>query len=128
MIPRSPSSTLSSSSEASDVYKRQGINAEYGGCTRSTMTDDDIQIGEVEDGNTAKETEVQAKVEETIQQQKVAAQAQEQVHAAAEKDNENLQSTEAAVTGSQETSKETSSTTTQAKANDDSTKCRCVIA
>eukprot|EP00656_Telonema_subtile_P049908 TRINITY_DN631_c0_g2_i2.p1 TRINITY_DN631_c0_g2~~TRINITY_DN631_c0_g2_i2.p1 ORF type:complete len:263 (+),score=45.12 TRINITY_DN631_c0_g2_i2:85-873(+) len=31
MIRRPPRSTLSSSSAASDVYKRQGINAEYGG-------------------------------------------------------------------------------------------------
>eukprot|EP00656_Telonema_subtile_P053280 TRINITY_DN7676_c0_g1_i2.p4 TRINITY_DN7676_c0_g1~~TRINITY_DN7676_c0_g1_i2.p4 ORF type:complete len:114 (+),score=13.82 TRINITY_DN7676_c0_g1_i2:100-441(+) len=30
MIRRPPRSTLSSSSAASDVYKRQGINAEYG--------------------------------------------------------------------------------------------------
>eukprot|EP00656_Telonema_subtile_P042562 TRINITY_DN4827_c0_g1_i2.p1 TRINITY_DN4827_c0_g1~~TRINITY_DN4827_c0_g1_i2.p1 ORF type:complete len:179 (+),score=6.36 TRINITY_DN4827_c0_g1_i2:3-539(+) len=33
MIRRPPRSTLSSSSAASDVYKRQGINAEYGGVT-----------------------------------------------------------------------------------------------
>eukprot|EP00658_Telonema_sp_P-2_P043018 TRINITY_DN3097_c0_g1_i3.p1 TRINITY_DN3097_c0_g1~~TRINITY_DN3097_c0_g1_i3.p1 ORF type:complete len:112 (-),score=38.07 TRINITY_DN3097_c0_g1_i3:39-374(-) len=33
MIRRPPRSTLSSSSAASDVYKRQGINAEYGSRT-----------------------------------------------------------------------------------------------
>eukprot|EP00658_Telonema_sp_P-2_P020163 TRINITY_DN17955_c0_g1_i1.p1 TRINITY_DN17955_c0_g1~~TRINITY_DN17955_c0_g1_i1.p1 ORF type:complete len:206 (+),score=52.05 TRINITY_DN17955_c0_g1_i1:96-713(+) len=35
MIRRPPRSTLSSSSAASDVYKRQGINAEYGGGGRA---------------------------------------------------------------------------------------------
>eukprot|EP00656_Telonema_subtile_P014776 TRINITY_DN17643_c0_g1_i2.p1 TRINITY_DN17643_c0_g1~~TRINITY_DN17643_c0_g1_i2.p1 ORF type:complete len:250 (-),score=44.65 TRINITY_DN17643_c0_g1_i2:326-1075(-) len=34
MVRRPPRSTLSSSSAASDVYKRQGINAEYGGKSR----------------------------------------------------------------------------------------------
>eukprot|EP00658_Telonema_sp_P-2_P057796 TRINITY_DN46210_c0_g1_i1.p1 TRINITY_DN46210_c0_g1~~TRINITY_DN46210_c0_g1_i1.p1 ORF type:complete len:274 (-),score=40.17 TRINITY_DN46210_c0_g1_i1:115-936(-) len=41
MIRRPPRSTLSSSSAASDVYKRQGINAEYGirgACKRSPPT------------------------------------------------------------------------------------------
>eukprot|EP00658_Telonema_sp_P-2_P023806 TRINITY_DN19550_c0_g1_i4.p2 TRINITY_DN19550_c0_g1~~TRINITY_DN19550_c0_g1_i4.p2 ORF type:complete len:111 (-),score=34.84 TRINITY_DN19550_c0_g1_i4:484-816(-) len=38
MIRRPPRSTLSSSSAASDVYKRQGINAEYGGTNPSTMS------------------------------------------------------------------------------------------
>eukprot|EP00656_Telonema_subtile_P004775 TRINITY_DN1217_c0_g1_i3.p1 TRINITY_DN1217_c0_g1~~TRINITY_DN1217_c0_g1_i3.p1 ORF type:complete len:1117 (-),score=169.60 TRINITY_DN1217_c0_g1_i3:266-3616(-) len=37
MIRRPPRSTLSSSSAASDVYKRQGINAEYGGFAGTTM-------------------------------------------------------------------------------------------
>eukprot|EP00658_Telonema_sp_P-2_P040076 TRINITY_DN28678_c0_g1_i1.p1 TRINITY_DN28678_c0_g1~~TRINITY_DN28678_c0_g1_i1.p1 ORF type:complete len:290 (-),score=104.73 TRINITY_DN28678_c0_g1_i1:357-1226(-) len=47
MIRRPPRSTLSSSSAASDVYKRQGINAEYGsgssamGCGASTSPRDD---------------------------------------------------------------------------------------
>eukprot|EP00658_Telonema_sp_P-2_P043372 TRINITY_DN3130_c0_g1_i1.p1 TRINITY_DN3130_c0_g1~~TRINITY_DN3130_c0_g1_i1.p1 ORF type:complete len:281 (+),score=59.97 TRINITY_DN3130_c0_g1_i1:139-981(+) len=40
MIRRPPRSTLSSSSAASDVYKRQGINAEYGG-TWTNMADMD---------------------------------------------------------------------------------------
>eukprot|EP00658_Telonema_sp_P-2_P012300 TRINITY_DN14688_c0_g1_i3.p1 TRINITY_DN14688_c0_g1~~TRINITY_DN14688_c0_g1_i3.p1 ORF type:complete len:485 (+),score=155.99 TRINITY_DN14688_c0_g1_i3:112-1566(+) len=39
MIRRPPRSTLSSSSAASDVYKRQGINAEYGDDHPSTMGD-----------------------------------------------------------------------------------------
>eukprot|EP00658_Telonema_sp_P-2_P001877 TRINITY_DN10694_c0_g1_i8.p1 TRINITY_DN10694_c0_g1~~TRINITY_DN10694_c0_g1_i8.p1 ORF type:complete len:281 (+),score=83.41 TRINITY_DN10694_c0_g1_i8:124-966(+) len=38
MIRRPPRSTLSSSSAASDVYKRQGINAEYGGQGRGAMS------------------------------------------------------------------------------------------
>eukprot|EP00656_Telonema_subtile_P023899 TRINITY_DN2556_c0_g1_i1.p1 TRINITY_DN2556_c0_g1~~TRINITY_DN2556_c0_g1_i1.p1 ORF type:complete len:585 (+),score=94.58 TRINITY_DN2556_c0_g1_i1:81-1835(+) len=37
MIRRPPRSTLSSSSAASDVYKRQGINAEYGETSNLTM-------------------------------------------------------------------------------------------
>eukprot|EP00656_Telonema_subtile_P003112 TRINITY_DN11430_c0_g2_i2.p1 TRINITY_DN11430_c0_g2~~TRINITY_DN11430_c0_g2_i2.p1 ORF type:complete len:771 (+),score=122.96 TRINITY_DN11430_c0_g2_i2:92-2404(+) len=37
MIGRPPRSTLSSSSAASDVYKRQGINAEYGRVHKSKM-------------------------------------------------------------------------------------------
>eukprot|EP00656_Telonema_subtile_P001664 TRINITY_DN10726_c0_g1_i6.p1 TRINITY_DN10726_c0_g1~~TRINITY_DN10726_c0_g1_i6.p1 ORF type:complete len:214 (-),score=26.98 TRINITY_DN10726_c0_g1_i6:263-904(-) len=37
MIRRPPRSTLSSSSAASDVYKRQGINAEYGSRPSQTM-------------------------------------------------------------------------------------------
>eukprot|EP00658_Telonema_sp_P-2_P003590 TRINITY_DN11339_c0_g1_i3.p2 TRINITY_DN11339_c0_g1~~TRINITY_DN11339_c0_g1_i3.p2 ORF type:complete len:176 (-),score=52.40 TRINITY_DN11339_c0_g1_i3:50-577(-) len=37
MIRRPPRSTLSSSSAASDVYKRQGINAEYGGQADNRM-------------------------------------------------------------------------------------------
>eukprot|EP00656_Telonema_subtile_P008338 TRINITY_DN13901_c0_g1_i1.p3 TRINITY_DN13901_c0_g1~~TRINITY_DN13901_c0_g1_i1.p3 ORF type:complete len:103 (-),score=32.21 TRINITY_DN13901_c0_g1_i1:240-548(-) len=37
MIRRPPRSTLSSSSAASDVYKRQGINAEYGGSALRNM-------------------------------------------------------------------------------------------
>eukprot|EP00658_Telonema_sp_P-2_P067618 TRINITY_DN5653_c0_g1_i4.p1 TRINITY_DN5653_c0_g1~~TRINITY_DN5653_c0_g1_i4.p1 ORF type:complete len:232 (-),score=54.12 TRINITY_DN5653_c0_g1_i4:551-1246(-) len=37
MIRRPPRSTLSSSSAASDVYKRQGINAEYGGLRAVAM-------------------------------------------------------------------------------------------
>eukprot|EP00658_Telonema_sp_P-2_P009020 TRINITY_DN13412_c0_g3_i2.p2 TRINITY_DN13412_c0_g3~~TRINITY_DN13412_c0_g3_i2.p2 ORF type:complete len:112 (+),score=22.82 TRINITY_DN13412_c0_g3_i2:122-457(+) len=37
MIRRPPRSTLSSSSAASDVYKRQGINAEYGKTTPAAM-------------------------------------------------------------------------------------------
>eukprot|EP00658_Telonema_sp_P-2_P011287 TRINITY_DN14281_c0_g1_i5.p1 TRINITY_DN14281_c0_g1~~TRINITY_DN14281_c0_g1_i5.p1 ORF type:complete len:263 (+),score=74.97 TRINITY_DN14281_c0_g1_i5:94-882(+) len=37
MIRRPPRSTLSSSSAASDVYKRQGINAEYGTRTQANM-------------------------------------------------------------------------------------------
>eukprot|EP00658_Telonema_sp_P-2_P082083 TRINITY_DN8591_c0_g1_i1.p1 TRINITY_DN8591_c0_g1~~TRINITY_DN8591_c0_g1_i1.p1 ORF type:complete len:207 (+),score=79.37 TRINITY_DN8591_c0_g1_i1:136-756(+) len=37
MIRRPPRSTLSSSSAASDVYKRQGINAEYGSTLTQTM-------------------------------------------------------------------------------------------
>eukprot|EP00656_Telonema_subtile_P006573 TRINITY_DN13040_c0_g1_i2.p1 TRINITY_DN13040_c0_g1~~TRINITY_DN13040_c0_g1_i2.p1 ORF type:complete len:315 (-),score=102.11 TRINITY_DN13040_c0_g1_i2:253-1197(-) len=37
MIRRPPRSTLSSSSAASDVYKRQGINAEYGELTPTNM-------------------------------------------------------------------------------------------
>eukprot|EP00658_Telonema_sp_P-2_P084735 TRINITY_DN9493_c0_g1_i1.p1 TRINITY_DN9493_c0_g1~~TRINITY_DN9493_c0_g1_i1.p1 ORF type:complete len:154 (+),score=47.19 TRINITY_DN9493_c0_g1_i1:148-609(+) len=37
MIRRPPRSTLSSSSAASDVYKRQGINAEYGGSSIPQM-------------------------------------------------------------------------------------------
>eukprot|EP00656_Telonema_subtile_P038775 TRINITY_DN43957_c0_g1_i2.p1 TRINITY_DN43957_c0_g1~~TRINITY_DN43957_c0_g1_i2.p1 ORF type:complete len:660 (+),score=208.67 TRINITY_DN43957_c0_g1_i2:77-2056(+) len=37
MIRRPPKSTLSSSSAASDVYKRQGINAEYGGTRNRIM-------------------------------------------------------------------------------------------
>eukprot|EP00656_Telonema_subtile_P052957 TRINITY_DN7521_c0_g1_i5.p1 TRINITY_DN7521_c0_g1~~TRINITY_DN7521_c0_g1_i5.p1 ORF type:complete len:188 (+),score=55.58 TRINITY_DN7521_c0_g1_i5:45-608(+) len=37
IIRRPPRSTLSSSSAASDVYKRQGINAEYGGVELETM-------------------------------------------------------------------------------------------
>eukprot|EP00658_Telonema_sp_P-2_P024270 TRINITY_DN19754_c0_g1_i14.p1 TRINITY_DN19754_c0_g1~~TRINITY_DN19754_c0_g1_i14.p1 ORF type:complete len:220 (-),score=57.89 TRINITY_DN19754_c0_g1_i14:387-1046(-) len=37
MIRRPPRSTLSSSSAASDVYKRQGINAEYGGWCKLHM-------------------------------------------------------------------------------------------
>eukprot|EP00656_Telonema_subtile_P031417 TRINITY_DN3438_c0_g1_i2.p3 TRINITY_DN3438_c0_g1~~TRINITY_DN3438_c0_g1_i2.p3 ORF type:complete len:118 (-),score=30.51 TRINITY_DN3438_c0_g1_i2:486-839(-) len=37
MIRRPPRSTLSSSSAASDVYKRQGINAEYGGSSSRDM-------------------------------------------------------------------------------------------
>eukprot|EP00658_Telonema_sp_P-2_P031756 TRINITY_DN2369_c0_g1_i1.p2 TRINITY_DN2369_c0_g1~~TRINITY_DN2369_c0_g1_i1.p2 ORF type:complete len:117 (-),score=13.55 TRINITY_DN2369_c0_g1_i1:194-544(-) len=36
MIRRPPRSTLSSSSAASDVYKRQGINAEYGDQTKES--------------------------------------------------------------------------------------------
>eukprot|EP00656_Telonema_subtile_P056644 TRINITY_DN9103_c0_g1_i3.p1 TRINITY_DN9103_c0_g1~~TRINITY_DN9103_c0_g1_i3.p1 ORF type:complete len:163 (-),score=17.92 TRINITY_DN9103_c0_g1_i3:286-774(-) len=38
MIRRPPRSTLSSSSAASDVYKRQGINAEYGEPRQGDMT------------------------------------------------------------------------------------------
>eukprot|EP00656_Telonema_subtile_P051494 TRINITY_DN6939_c0_g1_i4.p1 TRINITY_DN6939_c0_g1~~TRINITY_DN6939_c0_g1_i4.p1 ORF type:complete len:443 (+),score=165.31 TRINITY_DN6939_c0_g1_i4:67-1395(+) len=38
MIRRPPRSTLSSSSAASDVYKRQGINAEYGDSTENAMS------------------------------------------------------------------------------------------
>eukprot|EP00658_Telonema_sp_P-2_P038180 TRINITY_DN27438_c0_g2_i1.p1 TRINITY_DN27438_c0_g2~~TRINITY_DN27438_c0_g2_i1.p1 ORF type:complete len:216 (-),score=57.30 TRINITY_DN27438_c0_g2_i1:294-941(-) len=42
MIRRPPRSTLSSSSAASDVYKRQGINAEYGEISnRSMQTEQD---------------------------------------------------------------------------------------
>eukprot|EP00656_Telonema_subtile_P034007 TRINITY_DN38148_c0_g1_i1.p1 TRINITY_DN38148_c0_g1~~TRINITY_DN38148_c0_g1_i1.p1 ORF type:complete len:128 (-),score=36.55 TRINITY_DN38148_c0_g1_i1:194-577(-) len=37
MIRRPPRSTLSSSSAASDVYKRQGINAEYGALATTAM-------------------------------------------------------------------------------------------
>eukprot|EP00658_Telonema_sp_P-2_P078871 TRINITY_DN748_c0_g1_i1.p1 TRINITY_DN748_c0_g1~~TRINITY_DN748_c0_g1_i1.p1 ORF type:complete len:174 (-),score=52.33 TRINITY_DN748_c0_g1_i1:5-526(-) len=37
MIRRPPRSTLSSSSAASDVYKRQGINAEYGESSTADM-------------------------------------------------------------------------------------------
>eukprot|EP00658_Telonema_sp_P-2_P033943 TRINITY_DN24820_c0_g1_i6.p1 TRINITY_DN24820_c0_g1~~TRINITY_DN24820_c0_g1_i6.p1 ORF type:complete len:191 (+),score=55.46 TRINITY_DN24820_c0_g1_i6:136-708(+) len=43
MIRRPPRSTLSSSSAASDVYKRQGINAEYGGHC-STMSQDEHML------------------------------------------------------------------------------------
>eukprot|EP00658_Telonema_sp_P-2_P073065 TRINITY_DN62125_c0_g2_i2.p1 TRINITY_DN62125_c0_g2~~TRINITY_DN62125_c0_g2_i2.p1 ORF type:complete len:266 (+),score=48.04 TRINITY_DN62125_c0_g2_i2:104-901(+) len=39
MIRRQPRSTLSSSSAASDVYKRQGINAEYGEKSRMPCAD-----------------------------------------------------------------------------------------
>eukprot|EP00656_Telonema_subtile_P038833 TRINITY_DN439_c0_g1_i2.p1 TRINITY_DN439_c0_g1~~TRINITY_DN439_c0_g1_i2.p1 ORF type:complete len:104 (-),score=18.22 TRINITY_DN439_c0_g1_i2:227-538(-) len=38
MIRRPPRSPLSSSSAASDVYKRQGINAEYGSSHLANMT------------------------------------------------------------------------------------------
>eukprot|EP00658_Telonema_sp_P-2_P042998 TRINITY_DN3095_c0_g1_i2.p1 TRINITY_DN3095_c0_g1~~TRINITY_DN3095_c0_g1_i2.p1 ORF type:complete len:641 (+),score=147.63 TRINITY_DN3095_c0_g1_i2:143-2065(+) len=41
MIRRPPRSTLSSSSAASDVYKRQGINAEYGGFGSARMSQTD---------------------------------------------------------------------------------------
>eukprot|EP00656_Telonema_subtile_P051424 TRINITY_DN6909_c0_g1_i4.p3 TRINITY_DN6909_c0_g1~~TRINITY_DN6909_c0_g1_i4.p3 ORF type:complete len:115 (-),score=13.63 TRINITY_DN6909_c0_g1_i4:788-1132(-) len=39
MIRRPPRSTLSSSSAASDVYKRQGINAEYGDVNQKHVQD-----------------------------------------------------------------------------------------
>eukprot|EP00658_Telonema_sp_P-2_P083971 TRINITY_DN920_c0_g1_i13.p1 TRINITY_DN920_c0_g1~~TRINITY_DN920_c0_g1_i13.p1 ORF type:complete len:669 (+),score=242.11 TRINITY_DN920_c0_g1_i13:95-2101(+) len=42
MIRRPPRSTLSSSSAASDVYKRQGINAEYGELSMVVMSNKDM--------------------------------------------------------------------------------------
>eukprot|EP00656_Telonema_subtile_P033952 TRINITY_DN3809_c0_g1_i3.p1 TRINITY_DN3809_c0_g1~~TRINITY_DN3809_c0_g1_i3.p1 ORF type:complete len:254 (+),score=79.51 TRINITY_DN3809_c0_g1_i3:82-843(+) len=44
MIRRPPRSTLSSSSAASDVYKRQGINAEYGRIRSAKLMVTDTQI------------------------------------------------------------------------------------
>eukprot|EP00658_Telonema_sp_P-2_P034607 TRINITY_DN2524_c0_g2_i2.p1 TRINITY_DN2524_c0_g2~~TRINITY_DN2524_c0_g2_i2.p1 ORF type:complete len:336 (+),score=90.44 TRINITY_DN2524_c0_g2_i2:133-1140(+) len=48
MIRRPPRSTLSSSSAASDVYKRQGINAEYGNRRLNPMSKSDAATAEVE--------------------------------------------------------------------------------
>eukprot|EP00656_Telonema_subtile_P015342 TRINITY_DN18018_c0_g1_i1.p1 TRINITY_DN18018_c0_g1~~TRINITY_DN18018_c0_g1_i1.p1 ORF type:complete len:856 (+),score=202.22 TRINITY_DN18018_c0_g1_i1:1-2568(+) len=44
MIRQPPRSTLSSSSAASDVYKRQGINAEYGGSRSEDMSEKDTGV------------------------------------------------------------------------------------
>eukprot|EP00656_Telonema_subtile_P031406 TRINITY_DN34377_c0_g1_i2.p1 TRINITY_DN34377_c0_g1~~TRINITY_DN34377_c0_g1_i2.p1 ORF type:complete len:269 (+),score=71.57 TRINITY_DN34377_c0_g1_i2:100-906(+) len=50
MIRRPPRSTLSSSSAASDVYKRQGINAEYGDHSTAAMGRIDQAVNEEGEG------------------------------------------------------------------------------
>eukprot|EP00658_Telonema_sp_P-2_P042824 TRINITY_DN30801_c0_g1_i1.p1 TRINITY_DN30801_c0_g1~~TRINITY_DN30801_c0_g1_i1.p1 ORF type:complete len:248 (+),score=81.54 TRINITY_DN30801_c0_g1_i1:145-888(+) len=67
MIRRPPRSTLSSSSAASDVYKRQGINAEYG-----RLAHRDIAAGdrvEMESSQNAEESVMMAAYEEHSAQQ-----------------------------------------------------------
>eukprot|EP00656_Telonema_subtile_P018267 TRINITY_DN19850_c0_g1_i1.p1 TRINITY_DN19850_c0_g1~~TRINITY_DN19850_c0_g1_i1.p1 ORF type:complete len:270 (+),score=85.66 TRINITY_DN19850_c0_g1_i1:77-886(+) len=68
MIRRPPRSTLSSSSAASDVYKRQGINAEYGGIEASAMSDEELptqDVGELIESAPQEAEEPQADEPET---------------------------------------------------------------
>merc|ERR1712205_265238 len=94
---------------------------------RTNMGDDDFGDIEVQDGGEAQSQEVQAAADKSIEQQKIAGQLQDNVHAAAAADGEDLQQTEGAVAEAEKTTEDTQDTTVSAKSHDDSTKCCCVV-